>query len=218
LTVGHGYFGAFCVAVLTNAQKLSWLLPSGGFRRSLNRRRRERGAMTIDYAKESVFLDRVFGPTLARLGSFQVSLPSWHRVIVEVEANYLLLHAGADPHFLRMESVRDWLRDTQVCADLKTLAMERLGGIATDAETTRRRLAQSYAKYTFDDPVLAATPIETAIAGLVAGALSSFSEAERLILGLMRESNSKSFQLQSEILAAITRLECELASGSYDAA
>ena len=70
-----------------------------------------------------------------------------------------------------------------------------------------RRLAQCYARYTFDDPVFAELPIDTGVRGLVAGALSSLSASQQLMVSLMRKNNLRTNRANSQVLAATSEVE-----------
>lgn len=215
--------GTCVAAVLTNALKiLSLLLPRKAWTH-LSQLRCERRAMAPWARREADLLDAIYGATLDRLGNKRNESAWWREVVLTAEGDYVLPYGKSDaddagPHLLRIESVREWLSNYHVRADLKALATERILADGTDTAFIRARLAQSYADHTSDDPILARVPIDTVVCGLVAGALSSLGTSERIVVSLMRENNLRLNQANADILAAIFRIESFMASNPGRAA
>ncbi len=80
------------------------------------------------------------------------------------------------------------------------MATEKILALGSDTGAIRTRLAQSYADYTSEDPSFAATRIDAAVRGLIAGALAALSPNERLIVGLLRETKPCSKGAQADML------------------
>ncbi len=186
--------GACVAAILTDVLKISSLLLPRKAGAHLSRLRCERRAMAPGPPSNADLLGGIYDTTLDRLGNNRNEPAWWRKVVLTAEGDYILPYGKPDgdhagPHFLRILSVREWLSDYHVRADLKALATERILAEGTDTGVIRTRLAQSYAHHTFDDPILAEVPIDTVVSGLIAGALSSFGLQERIIVSLIRESN-----------------------------
>jgi hypothetical protein len=62
-------------------------------------------------------------------------------------------------------------------------------GVALDVVAARRRLSDWYAHYTAEDSARAASRIDAAVSGLVAGVLSTLNVSEQLLIDVMRQSN-----------------------------
>ena len=205
--------GTCMAAVLTNLLQIPSLLVRGRTGAHLRRLRCERRAMAPEAKSKIDLLDSAYEATLDRLGDYRKE-PWWRKILLKAEGDYVLPYGKSDhfgPHFLRIESVCQWLSDYHVRADLKVLATERILVVGADTEAVRARLAQSYARYTFDDPILAKTPIDTVVCGLVAGALSSLGPSEQMMLSLIRESNIRINRTSAEILAAISLIDSKIA-------
>ncbi len=205
--------GKCIAAALTAALKLFRPLLLGNPRAYAERLRAERLAMAPGALSAGDQLDGIYNATLARLGDFRQERSWWRRVILKTESDYVLRSARTEPdadirlHFLRRASIREWLGEHDVQVDLKTLATERLLGFEIDAKALRARLAQSYADYTLEDPLLAKAAIETVVAGLVAGALAALGWPQTLMLALWRESNRRTNRADKDVLAAVSRIE-----------
>lgn len=215
-----GGIGTCIAAVLTKALMMPLLGLPRKARAHVRRLRCERSAMEPAAWSKADLLDAAYDATLDRLGNKRNEPTWWRKVLLTAEGNYILPcgtaeHAG--PHHLRIDSVRQWLSDYHVRADLKALATERILADGTDTAGIRARLAQSYAHYTFNDPMLAEAPIETVLCGLVAGALCSLAPSEQMMVSLIRQSNRRINRANAEILAAISRTERKLASRSLEA-
>jgi hypothetical protein len=204
-----------CIAaVLTNVLKMRSLLSLRATGEGFNRLRSERGAMAPEAGNNADLLDGIYDATLDRLGNGRGEPSWWRRVVLKAEGDYVLPYQKLDPHILRIESVREWLSDYRVRADLKALATERILAYETDAGVIRARLAQSYARCTLDDSASAQVHIETVLSGLVAGALSSLGPSERMMVSLIQQSNRRINQTNSEILGAISRIESMISKQS----
>jgi hypothetical protein len=205
-----------CIAaVLTSFLKMRSLLPFRAMAGvGFSRLRCERGAMAPGADNNPDLLDGIYDATLNRLGNGRGEPSWWRRVVFKAEGDYVLPYQKLDPHILRIESVREWLSDYQVRADLKALATERILVYGTDAGVFRARLAQSYARCTLDDPALAQVHIESVLSGLVAGALSSLGPSERMLVSLIQQSNRQINQTNFEILGAISRIESTISKQS----
>ena len=199
-------FGNGVAILLKTFLKLSWLLP-GRARARFIRLRRERQAVGPGRRPQPNILDTMFDTTLDRLGNLRNEPSWWRRLVLTAEGDYILPNSNFDPHFLRIPSVRDWLTDCFVRADLKVLAKERLLAGGTDTSAIRERLALSYSRYTSDDPALAGGSIDTVLFGLIAGALSVLSPSERFIAELMREVNLRINTTKAEIRGDVSRIE-----------
>jgi hypothetical protein len=207
LAGGLGSIGKYTAAVLTLVLKIRSLLPQSTAGARFCRLRSERRALAAKVRGSADSLDGIYDTILDRLGNTR-SQPSWlRRVVLTAESDYVLPFEQFDPHFLRIESVRDWLSDDEVRADLKALATERILADGADTAAIRARLAQSYARYTSDDPILARVRIDTVLSGLVASALSSLGPSERITVNLVQQSNLRINRTNAEILAAISRIE-----------
>jgi hypothetical protein len=193
-------------AVLTNVLKIRSLLARLTAGQSQSQLYSERCAMMQD-ARKTDFMEDVYDATLDRLGNRRTDRSWSQRIFLKAQHDYILPYERSGPHLLRIESVQEWLSDYQVRADLKSLATDRILAFGTDADVIRRRLGQSYARYTSDDSELAKIYIETALSGLVAGALSSFSTSQRLTVSLVQRTNLRINQTNFEILSAISRIE-----------
>jgi hypothetical protein len=217
--IGHCTAAALSIA-LTLALKVPKFLLRRATRAYLHRLRCERRAMKPGARREPDALDSIYDATLDRLGrSPRPSVWWWREVMAAAEADHVLPYQRPHaydryrgPHFLRIESVREWLGDPQVRAGLKALATERILASKIDTAAVRARLAQSYACYTFEHPAFAELRIDTAVDGLVAGALSSLAPSERLMLSLMRESTMHCRRICADVLAALSRIESLMAA------
>lgn len=213
-------FGGSVATVLTLALKLLRPLLLGKARVYAERLRAERLAMAPGARSAGDQLDEIYNATLARLADFIEESSWWRKVILKAELDYVLRSARIDLggdielHFLHRVSIREWLAELDVQIDLKSLATERLLGIGIDAEVLRARLAQSYANYTLEDPLLANAAIETVLAGLVAGALAALGRPQTLMLALWRESNTRINRADKDVLAAVARIEGMMVSVS----
>jgi hypothetical protein len=170
------------------------LLPSS-ISAHLKRLEQVRHSFATTAPRETEILSGIFDTALDRLGNVHTG-SGWRNVLARAEADYILPPersddnpAALEPHFLRIESVRDWLGDHLVRSDLKALAIEELLGFGSDSETFQRRLTQSYARYTGECSVFAKLRIDTVLSGLVALVKSSLSNSERLMIELVRENN-----------------------------
>lgn len=209
-----GAIGACIATVLTQALKVCALL--------LPRLRHERRALNVDAPKNRDFLDGLYNATLDRLGNNWGEPSWWRKVIRKAQGDYILprqkIGSGpAAPHFLRIESVREWLSDCEVRDDLKALATdELLGGCSADTAVRRDRLAQAYAHHTFNDPSMAGSAIDAAVAGLIAGVLSSLSASEQIMVNLMRAHNLRISCGNAEVLSTLARIESMLGKGPQE--
>jgi hypothetical protein len=167
----------------------------------------ERVVMAAGAFREADSLDRAFDATLDRLGNAKDEASWWRKLVLTAEGDYVLPYNGFDPHFLRIPSVRDWLSNGYVRADLKTLATEKILASGRNTDITRERLACSYARYTAEDPGLAAGTIDVVVNGLVAGILSALSPSQRIVADLMRENSRRINAASAELLRAVLRLE-----------
>lgn len=206
--VGVSGIAAGIAVVLTSALKICALF--------MPRLRCERRAMAPSAQRKADVLDEIYDATLDRLGNNRNGTTWWRRIVLMAQGDYVLPYgrAGSDhtgPHLLRIESVRQWISDYYVRGDLKALATEEIFGDVIDTSGIRARLAQSYAHYTLEDPILAKVRIDTVVSGLVAGVLSSLRPSERTIVSLMRESNSRINRSNAEVLAALSRIEGKMA-------
>ena len=73
------------------------------------------------------------------------------------------------PDFLRKPALQEWLREEPAASHLKTIATWRIMATAQDEAALRDRLAQTYSNRTGEALYLAAGPIDTVVAILVAG-------------------------------------------------
>lgn len=209
-----GAIGACIATVLTQALKVCALL--------LPRLRHERRAMNVDAPKNRDFLDCIYNATLDRLGNNWGEPSWWRKVIRKAQGDYILPRqkTGSDPaapHFLRIASVREWLSDYHVRDDLKALATDEiLGECGADTAIRRDRLAQAYARYTFDDPSMSGSAIDTAVSGLIAGVLSSLSPSEQIMVNLMRAHNLRISRSNAEVRSTLARIESMLRTGPQE--
>jgi hypothetical protein len=195
-----------CAAVLLGMiLRLFWLLPGKPAAR-LNRLYWERNAMAPEAAAPASQLDRSYNATLDRLGADNET-SWWRELILNAEGDYVLPYRNSDPHPLRIASVRDWLSDCYVRTDLKALATEKILAGSTNSVAVRERLAQSYARYTSDDPHLASGPIHIALLGLIAGVNSTLDPSDRILLDLMRELALYIKNREAEMLGCLSRIE-----------
>jgi len=203
-----GAIGTGIAALLTIAMRLL----------RTRRLRHERRAMAPGVHNEADLLDRLYVATLDRLGDRNAST-WWRKVILKAQGDFVL-PPGDDnrsgPHFLRLESVREWLSDYQVRADFKVLATQAILACGTDAPAARARLAVSYAHYTLDDPATAKARIEAVVCGLVAGVLIALSHSQQVLVALTRQNNLHRNHANAEILAAISRIESRMAPSARD--
>ncbi len=202
-TASLGTFGNGVAVLLRTLLKLSWLLPGARF----SRLRCERRAVGPGRRPQANILDYIFDATLDRMGNNRNEPSWWRSIVLTAEGDYMLPYSEFDPHFLRIPSIRDWLSDCYVRADLKVLAKERLLAEGTETRAVRERLAVSYSRYTSDDPAFATASIDTALLGLTAGALSTLSPSERIIVELMRETNHRINTASAEILGVLSRID-----------
>jgi hypothetical protein len=179
-----------CIAdVLVLALRI-FLLP--GFRtisRYLRRLHWERRALDWNSNCKWGLLEPIYDATLDRLGNARNASGWWGTVVLVAEGGCILPHSGSEPHFLAIPSVREWLSNEYVRTDLKVLASEMILGVALDTVAARRRLSDWYAHYTAEDSARAASRIDAAVSGLVAGVLSSLNVSEQLLVDVMRQSN-----------------------------
>ncbi len=209
--------GGVAAALWTNVLKIASLLLPRKAGTHLSRLRCERRAMAPGARTDADLLGDIYDTTLDRLGNNRNEPAWWRKVVLTAEGDYILPYGepgddDAGLSFLRSVSVREWLSDRHVRADLKILATERMLAEGTDTGVIRARLAQSYADYTYDHPLLAKARINTVVSGLVAGALSSLGPQERIIVSLIRENNLRINQTNADILAAICRIENTMAA------
>jgi hypothetical protein len=226
LAIALARLGSCVAAILVAAQGMPRAFLSKKARMHLHRLRCERRAMALDAREEPSLLDGIYDATLDRLGSVPDGSAWWRRVMLAAEAKYVLpyQHSNAEPdgyvgpHFLSIPSLRQWLADRHVRADLKVLATETILATECDVGAIRKRLAQSYADHTYEGPEFANVPIAAAVDGLVAGALCLLRPAERLVVGLMRETNLQNRRTRADILNAIARIDSAAHSTEVDRA
>jgi hypothetical protein len=188
----------FCIGTLLGGALQALLLP--GLRATskyLRRLHDERAAIDCGSGREWGRLEKIYNRTLDRLGDTRNTAGLWQRLVLVAEADCVLPYRVSEPHFLAIPSVREWLSNAYVRADLKLLASEKIFGTATDTDAARQRLADWYAHYTAEDSALAVARINAAISGLVAGVLSNLNRSEQLLIELMRYSNLSRRQTQT---------------------
>lgn len=98
----------------------------------------------------------------------------WKRVLDSVG------HALVAPDFFRVASVREWLAQRQVRADLAAIATARVLGHAEDDAEARERLRQAYMRCTGEAARLADDRVDVALAVLAAGFVAGVEPAHRV--------------------------------------
>ena len=108
------------------------------------------------------------------------------------------------PDFLRKPALQEWLREEPAASHLKTIATWRIMATAQDEAALRDRLAQTYSNRTGEALYLAAGPIDTVVAILVAGYIGAIRPDQRAVAGMVQTGISRIDERLDHLIQSIS--------------
>lgn len=145
----------------------------------------------------SDLIDEILDDSLARLSKGYIQEEWWNELLQKIE------HPIITPEFLRHPYVQNWLSRSQVQADLKILAREKILGEEAENQECQRRLRESYSEVSGEAEHLARGPIDVALAILGAGYFAGMTPGEKGIAGIVQAGIAVTRAVHEEILSAI---------------
>jgi len=130
---------------------------------------KERQAGKMPVGKADDLLEKGMEETLNRLVNGKTDDAWWKKTLKDIG------HKFISPEFLRIHAIREWLSANQVQIDFKSLARKYIMGKDEYEQNTLKRLRQTYADKTGEDPRLADRPVEVIVGIIAAGYFGSIS-------------------------------------------
>jgi len=145
---------------------------------------------TLD--ETSDLLENGMNKTLERLIGGKDIDKWWKKLLNSIGHSYI------SPEFLNINAIGEWLSDSQVQSDLKSLARKTIMGQKDRGydQDTFSRLRKKYAAKTGENKKLANGPIEVIVAIIVAGYLGSINTGIDSVAGMLQEHDR---ELKKEI-------------------
>lgn len=147
---------------------------------------KERKAARMPIGEASDLLEKGMDETLDRLTGGKAIGEWWKGLLNKIGHEYI------SPKFLRIEAISEWLSDSKVQTDFKSLAREHIMGQEDHDQDTYQRLRQTYSAKTGEDERLANGPIGVIVAIIAAGYFGSISPEIEPVAGMMQDHDRES--------------------------
>lgn len=155
--------------------------------------------------------DGVFEPTLVRLRSQDLNEEFFH-TIFQLTGGILVR-----PEQLQHPSIRSWLAEEDVAANLKTIARLQMSGAQSESfELEWKQLQDSYSGYLAPDTAPADEIIDNVLKVMIAGAKSSLSSEGKVTVSILQTINASSSDQFALVQAEVEKISDKLTHLEHD--
>jgi len=167
----------------------------------LRRLNKERKAARMPIGNGSNLLEKGMDETLDRLTGGKDFEEWWKRLLNKIGHEYI------SPRFLHIQAISEWLSNSQVQTDFKSLARKHIMGQNDHDQYTYQRLRHTYSAKTGEDERLAIGPIEVIVAIIVAGYFGSIGPEIEPVAGMIQAHDRESKRDRQELHGGIRVIE-----------